>query len=716
MSQTIPKRATEHNVPAAGRPERRYADFLRACRFLHPHRRLVALSVVCALLVGIAFTSSLGTMLPIFSVLLSGDTVEQYARRHIVERRLDVRLSDEPGPLRLLRVNAGSPLFGRFNAGDAINIAENASASRRPTDTTDLTTLSDDAVGPYNFRAGGSGDGVRMMLPPVRPDLRILRGLSSMLPTNPIAAIACVLGVIAILTVIGNVFRFFQEYLSEKAAILAVNDLRRKLYDHVLHLPLRFFGSQGTSDVTSRLTGDAQVLQDGFKNILGQSIQEPIRAGMAFGLALILSWKLTLFIVLFAPLAVVVIRKFGKKMRRAARKALQNSSSMLGQIEGTLIGVRVVKAHSAERFERRRYRQIMADLVREQLRMGRIDAFNQPVMETLNLLVIVAVVLFASYQVLVSHTLQAGTFLLVMACLVGIGESLRRVGKVSNVLARSNAAAGRLFETLDSPVERPRDARVDRYLPNLAPISRDVSFEAITFQYPGASSSALDGVSLIVPRGQSVAVVGRNGSGKTTLLSLLPRFFDPQAGRIAIDGVDVRSVTLRSLRRQIGVVTQDAIIFPGTIAENIAYGQPRASRQAIESAARRAFAHDFILEKPAGYDSAIGEHGATLSGGQKQRIAIARAILRDTPILILDEATSQIDAESEHLIQQAIEGLMRDRTTFVIAHRFSTILSADAIVVMDKGQIVGQGRHDELLANCPIYRQLYDRQLIGAGA
>jgi ABC-type multidrug transport system fused ATPase/permease subunit len=299
-----------------------------------------------------------------------------------------------------------------------------------------------------------------------------------------------------------------------------------------------------------------------------------------------------------------------------------------------------------------------------------------------------------------------------------MGESLRRVSKVNAVLQRSNAAAGRIFEIIDLPMERRRLRQNERRgaTPRIKipPIAREITFDNVTFSYPNAQQSAVEGVSLTVPKGRSIAVVGRNGSGKTTLLALLPRFYDPQFGRVMIDGVDVRDATLRSVRKQIGIVTQDSVIFPGTIAQNIAYGLPGASRAAIEDAAAKAFCHDFIREKPNAYDTVLDGLGGQLSGGQKQRLNIARAILRKAPILILDEATSQVDAESEHLIQKAIESLMHDATTFVIAHRFSTILSADTIVVMERGQIVGQGRHDELLRNCPIYKQLYERQLFAA--
>jgi len=570
-------------------------------------------------------------------------------------------------------------------------------------------------------RPGGASETVPVTLPPAKTHLRLFFNVASALPKHPVKAIAAVFAFMFALALLGNFVRYYQEYFSDKAAILAVNDIRRKLYDHVLHIPVGFFGLKGTSDVTSRLVQDAQGLQDGFKTVLGQTIQEPIKAAFAFGLALWFDWHLTMFIVLFGPLMFAIIKKFGKKMRRASRKALQSSATMLGQLDASLAGVRVVKAASAEPHERRRYTRIMDHLVGEQLKMSRIDAMSAPILEMLTLVVVGAIVLYAAYLVRVKNTLDATTFFGLMACLMAIGESLRKFSKVNNALQKSNAAAARIFETLDVPVERPRELKTRRTatvgaipLKKLPPIARSVEFEDVSFTYPGAPTPALRNVNLSVPRGHSVAVVGRNGSGKTTLLALLPRFYTPSTGRILIDGIDLSTVTLRSLRSQIGIVTQEPVIFPGTIAENIAYGLPRATREQVEAAARQAFAHDFILEKPSGYDTQLEGIGSQLSGGQRQRLCIARAILRQTPILILDEATSQVDAESEHLIQQAIEKLMHERTTFVIAHRFSTILSADTIVVLDKGQIVGQGRHDELLASCETYKNLYERQLFTA--
>jgi ABC-type multidrug transport system fused ATPase/permease subunit len=723
------------------RNRKRTSEFWRACRFLYPYRWMVATSVTCALFIGIAFTGGLGSMVPIMQVFLKGDTIASWANRAIAERRLGITFDQEDQQRAVVvKVKPGGFAGKEGRVVEGTQFLPAPGGSRAQSGARDVFGYLADPATTTAYVAArqgtpGTNAVASLSLPPVPRHFAFGRSVALRMPTNPVWAIGSVLAAIGCLAIVSNVIKFFQEYLSDKAAILAVQDIRRRLYDRVLHVPMSHFNLRGASDVTSRLTQDAQELVQGFKTVLGQSIQEPIKVALAFGLALVVSWKLTIFIVVFGPVMFLFIRKLGKKMRRASRKAMINSASMLGQIEGSLIGIRVVKGASAERFERRRYGKIMAKLVAEQLRMARLDAFSGPTIETLAFFVVASIVLVASYMVLVRQSLTTTSFILVMGCLGGIGDSLRRMSKVNNVLQKSNAAAARIFEVLDLPVERERDearrhegkeARSAGEVPSetlrasplikLPPIERDIRFENITFAYPGSSSQALNDVSLRVPKGQSVAVVGRNGSGKTTLLALLPRFYDPQQGRVLIDGVDVRDVTLRSLRQQISIVTQDSVIFPGTIAENIAYGAPLTSRDDIVAAAKRAFAHDFILEKPQGYDTLLGELGGQLSGGQKQRLCIARAILRKSPILVLDEATSQVDAESEHLIQQAIESLMHERTTFVIAHRFSTILSADTIVVMDRGRIVAQGRHDELLQTCDTYQQLYERQLIAAPA
>jgi ABC-type multidrug transport system fused ATPase/permease subunit len=747
------------------RKDKRNSSFWRALGFLGPYRGLVVISIVCAFFVSAALAGGLTTLLPIMRVFLNGDTIQTWMNREIAQRRIGVKFADQIESLQIVKIQSdktGEPAReAGLKIGDVI-FSPGAEIGAEGFAKT-LEDLSDPQERSVLLRVEGKGN-VVVPLAPVPTFLAVGRGVASHFPAAPVPAIASVLGVLLALALFSNVLSYFQEYLSDKAALLAVNDIRRRLYNHVLHVPMSHFGQQGTSDVTSRLTQDAANLAEGFKTVLGQSIQEPIKAVAALTIALLFSWKLTMFILIFAPLLLLIIKKLGKKMRRASKKAMLKSSSMLGQIEGSLAGIRVVKGAVAERFERRRYSRIMTGLVGEQLRMSRIDAFTEPTMATLNLVVVGALVLVASVMVFDWHTLGRDDFIIVMGCLGSIGDSLRRVSKVNNVLQKSNAAAARIFEVMDLPVEGIREGMtkgqkdkgtkgqranagmsgpasapsvpaslspsvllplrpyVSSCTLKLPPLQKDIRFENVTFSYPNTNFPAVLNVDLEVPKGKSIAVVGHNGSGKTTLLALLPRFFEPQQGRILIDGVDIKTATLRSLRSQISIVTQESVIFPGTIADNIAYGQPmltarresaawQALRQRVIEAAQRAFAHEFILEKPQGYDTLLGEMGGQLSGGQKQRICIARAILRQSPILVLDEATSQVDAHNEDLIQRAIESVMKERTTFVIAHRFSTIRSADEIVVMDRGSIVGQGTHEILLATCETYQQLYERQI-----
>jgi len=643
---------------------------------------MVVVSVVCALLMGAITTVGLSAILPILKVLIEGQTVAQWVDEQAVESRLGRELL----PTETFELPAGQP---------ARTMQMSPEVVRQLAATEDIPGLTNTTL-PW----------------------RAARRVAGVIPTRPVYAIAFIFGFISLMAVCGSGFRFVHEHLSDRVAIFTVNDIRRRMYDHVLRLPLAYFGKFGTNEATSRLVSDAALLQDGIRVILGQMIQAPISAVMSLSLALWVNWKLTLVVILFLPPMFMIMRKLGTKVRRTMRAALQKSARMLGQIESTLQGVRVVKASRAERLERRRYSGIMSELVKEQLKMSRYEAITTPMMETMALIAVGVLLLIASWMMFEKQWLDPTSFMMIMIALGSIAEPMRRLSKLNNVTQRANAAASRMFEIMDTDVEARRHSaasRAERRV-SLAPLQRDILFDNVSFSYPGTTAPAVNGVTLRVPRGQSVAVVGRNGSGKTTLLALLPRFYDPTSGAVLIDGVDLRLATLRSLRRQISLVTQESVVFPGSIADNIAYGLPQAKRHEIENAARRAFAHEFIIAKPQGYDTALDGLGSQLSGGQKQRLCIARAILRNAPILILDEATSQVDAESEHLIQQAIESLMHEATTFVIAHRFSTILSADLIVVMEQGRIVGTGKHEDLLKSCEVYQQLYERQMIGMPA
>ena len=691
----------------------------------------MVISVLCAMFVGVAVVGSLGSMLPIIKVLSKGDSAQSWANRQVIERRIGVRIGgDSMEQVRILHVDdrKWADEHGVRNGVLRLDppLQTNAKGPTPVDQRTDPQRQADELLRQLSDPANSSavltyddGKTVSLPLPAVDGYLQVFRDAAYQLPGpgRPMATILAVFGLLATIAVLGNIVRYFQEYLSDKVAILTVNDIRRRLYDHILHVPMSHFTSNGTSDLTSRLAGDTSGLQEGMKMLMGPSVQEPIKVVVVFALALWIDPWLTLFIVAFTPIMAALIRKFGKKMRRHSRRALESSSSMLTQIEATLAGIRVVKANNAEPYERRRYTRIMGQLIQQALKMSRIDAASAPIIESLMILMVGPVLMFAAWRIFVKHALEADTFILMMASLAFIGESLRRVSKINNLLQKSNSAATRIFEVLDLPVERPRYlstqlAAVQRPRIKLSPVRQNVCFENVTFTYPGGEAPAITGVTLTVPAGKSVAVVGRNGSGKTTLLALLLRFYDADSGRIIIDGIDIRDVTLKSLRDQMSIVTQDSVIFPGTIAENIAYGLPKASRGAVMDAAKRAHAHEFIMAKAEGYETMLGEFGGGLSGGQKQRICIARAIFRANPILILDEATSQVDAESEELIQKAIEEVMHGRTTFVIAHRWATIRSADMIVVLDRGRVVGQGSHEELLKTCDAYQQLYERQMV----
>jgi ABC-type multidrug transport system fused ATPase/permease subunit len=392
-------------------------------------------------------------------------------------------------------------------------------------------------------------------------------------------------------------------------------------------------------------------------------------------------------------------------MRRASRGTLENWSQMLSVINETLIGARVVKAYSAEGYERRRFARVNKRLLKEQNRLSHYASLSRPTVETLAVILSAVPMLFAAYLVL-KHEVSTPVFFTLLACFVAMLEPMRKLSDVNGKIQQTNAAAARVFEVVDMEPE----PNHQHSMPKLPRHQRTIEFRGIDFRYPGHEELVLRGINVTINHGQNVAIVGGNGSGKTTLLSLLPRLYTPTEGAILIDGHDIAKVSLRSLRKQIGLVTQDSLLFADTIYNNIAYGTRHATREQVFDAARRSYADEFIRDFPQAYDTMVGEHGMRLSGGQKQRIAIARAILHDPSILILDEAMSQIDSDSENKITLALRAFTRDRTVLMIAHRFQTVISADSIICLDKGQVVGIGTHAELIENCLAYRKLYENQ------
>ena len=488
-------------------------------------------------------------------------------------------------------------------------------------------------------------------------------------------------------------------------------DLRCDNYNVVLRLPTTFFSEKGASDSMSRFIQDTGELARGQMTLFGKTLVEPAKAIASFILAMCISWQLTLLTLIAGPPAFILIRKFGKIMKRASRRALESWASMLAVLEETLTGIRVVKAYTMENAERKRFLHVNRQLLKQQRRMARIDAATAPTVEAMGIIAAMCAVAIAGYWVLNNlYGMDRDKFFVLLASMFAMFDPVRKLAHVVTRFQRAEAAATRIFEL--------QDQQQEKRLPNapmLPPLRENLEFRGVCFRYPGAAENALTDINLTIGRGETVAIVGPNGCGKTTLVSLLPRLIDPSAGEVLIDGRDVSKMSLRSLRRQIGVVTQETIIFHATIGENIAYGLRRPKHQNILAASEKAYVDEFVCNLPEGYDTMVGAHGATLSGGQRQRIAIARAILRDPAILIFDEATSQIDADSERRIHQAMEEFVKGRTTLMIAHRFATVLSADRIVVMNEGRIIDTNTHAELLKTCELYKHLYNTQFADSG-
>jgi ATP-binding cassette, subfamily B, bacterial MsbA len=529
------------------------------------------------------------------------------------------------------------------------------------------------------------------------------------LPTEPFLSIVVLMLGIAALTVFGGVNNFLHQYLSRTVSTRAVADIRRHVFETVVHLPLLKVVQRGPSQLVARIIRDTAELLHGFNSLTGKAVAQVTKGLAAFCVALYFDPGLTLMAVIVLPVLAVVLKKLGKRIRRGSRGALAAQESLLRIATESLQGLRAVKANTAEQKAVDRFEDRNREVVRQELRVRTAKAAASPIIETLAVFVIGGLALFAAHRIL-SGALSIEQFLPTLIALGLAGGSLRPLTGLINEVQAAAAPAGRLREVLDEAGEDDRDDRK----PALARHQRSLEFEQVSLVYPGTEVPALDRVTLNIPHGERVAIVGPNGSGKTTLLGLVPRLLEPTRGRVLIDGIDIATVSLRSLRQQIGVVTQETVMFQGTIAENIAFGVENATRDDVIRAAKQAHADTFIRAIPGGYDADILEQGASLSGGQRQRIAIARAILRDPAILILDEATSQIDAESEEHINEAIREFCRGRTALIIAHRLSTVLNADRIVVLDAGRLIDQGTHEQLLKRCELYARLNRTQLVAA--
>jgi subfamily B ATP-binding cassette protein MsbA len=481
-------------------------------------------------------------------------------------------------------------------------------------------------------------------------------------------------------------------------------DIRNELYAHVQTLPLNFFTRRATGDIMSRFSADIQTLGDASTELFRDALKEPLNILGFVVLLFMIKWQLAFLSLVVLPVAMLPIVKFGSKIRRRGTRAQEWRAEVNTILQETVSGIRVVKAFGMEEYENRRFREASSQVFRAFMRIWRVESLTSPVLEVLGGIGIIIAFGVGGHLVSIK-SLTPGAFMAFLGALASLYQPVKRIGQINNVVQRGLAGMARVFELLDTRPEVP--AHPDTV--TLGRMQQGVGFHRVSFGYE-PERLVLRDVTFTAKMGEIVAIVGTSGAGKTTLVNLIPRFYDPTSGTITIDGVDIARATLPSLRQQMGIVTQETILFDDTILNNIAYGQSGVPPEKVMEAARIANATEFIEALPEGYRTRIGERGVRLSGGQRQRIAIARAIQKDPPILILDEATSALDAESERLVQEALDRLMENRTTFVIAHRLSTIIRADKILVLDEGGLVEQGTHAELMAAAGVYHRLYQSQ------
>lgn len=542
------------------------------------------------------------------------------------------------------------------------------------------------------------------------------RMIKRYLPNSAFATLAVFVSILIVATLVKDTLLVGNLLLVERLTQLGLFDMRKKLYRKTLSMEMAHFGNDHTSHLMHRFTGDINCAFNGVNVLIGRMILEPMKMLACLIGAAMISWRLLIVSLLIAPLAAYIMMRLSRSLKKANRRAMEEMAKLYELLSETFSGIQAVKAFGMERYERQRFHHRGKNSYRKAMRIMFLSALGRGGAEFMGMTIMCLAIIVGAYLVINQQTkifgipildkpMPFGSLMAFYALLIGISDPARKMSEVMGVLQRGVVAADRLYYALDMQpkiVDPENPQTVTDPEPTLA-------FTGLSFQYSPKSQLVLRDVNLTIPFGETIALVGPNGCGKTTLAYLLPRFYDPTHGSITIGGVDLRQMRLRDLRRMLGVVAQQATLFDDTVMANIRYGSPQATDQQVIAAAEKAYAHRFIVEKlDNGYETEVGERGGKLSGGQRQRVLLARAILRDPKILILDEATSQIDLESEQLIHKVLEQFRKGRTTLMITHRMSSIALADRIVVMDAGQILAIGTHQELLGQCELYTRLHE--------
>jgi subfamily B ATP-binding cassette protein MsbA len=510
-------------------------------------------------------------------------------------------------------------------------------------------------------------------------------------------------------TVLKGVFDYLGTYLVNYAGFGMITDLRNDLYNATLRRSVAFFQKHSTGTLLSALVNDMERVQYAMSTVLAEFLQQFFTLIFTACVVVLLGGRLAWVLMLFVPFVLGSVRRIGQRVRTTTRKGQDKLAEIQNILHETITGVRIVKAFSMEAWETKRFREAAKRLFRANLRSVSAAAISSPMMDIFGAIAIALLILMGR-EYIKHGVFSEGVFLAFIVAVFKLYEPVRKFAQFNNNFQQALGASSAIFDFLDAHDE----VREKQGATTLPPFHEGIRFEHVYFSYRDGEDhrEVLHDINLTVAPGEVVAIVGSSGSGKTTLVHLLPRFFDVTRGKLLIDGHDVRDLTVASLRSEIAIVTQDTILFNDTVRNNIAYGQPTVPKETVEEAARAALAHDFIQALPGGYEAIIGERGLRLSGGERQRLSIARAILKNAPILILDEATSALDTESESLVQTALQNLMTGRTVFVIAHRLSTVRRADRILVLESGMITDEGTHERLMARTGTYRRLYDLQFV----
>ena len=515
---------------------------------------------------------------------------------------------------------------------------------------------------------------------------------------------------ILVIYLIKGICNYYQAYLMRYVGSRVIMDIRNDLYSHTASMPMQFYAHNSTGRLISRILNDVGTINNAVSNSIKDIIQNVITVIALIGVVFYQDWRLAALSCIVLPFAYYPLIKLGGKLRRVSRKGQEEISGLTSILHETFTGISVVKAFGMEDREIGKFKDKNNALFKVIMKGVKLSEITTPLMEFIGAIGVSLIIWYGGYHV-VNGVTTPGTFFSFLTALIMMYSPLRALTRVNIAIQQSIAAAERIFAILDLDTERV----IDKGTAELKGIHKKIELRNVSFKYAGSTKYALSDINFEVPHGRTVAIVGGSGGGKTTIGNMLLRFYEPASGEICIDGTDIRNFTLRSLRSQIGIVGQDVVLFNDTALNNITYGKKDVGMDEVIKAAEKAYAHDFIMRMPEGYNTIIGERGSKISGGEKQRIAVARAILKNPPILILDEATSALDTESEHIIQMALNNLMQGRTTFVIAHRLSTIKKADIIIAIDNGRVVEMGCHEDLLKKEGLYKRLYDMQFAGKG-